>query len=148
MEQFRIMGPVYIVPSPSYTAVLPLPGESSVFDVLRETDGVDWEQTRRDTFNALSSGMRASWCRPIPGSPLKGGYDEGLEWPRTVPKLGEASEIGEEPGRSLEAFSNFALLIIEPLRVDYLELGTVPERRTIYAREPGQLEFEETIVVP
>ncbi|KIM69926.1 hypothetical protein SCLCIDRAFT_1207173 [Scleroderma citrinum Foug A] len=97
MEQFRVMGPVYIVPSPPYATVLPQPGQSPVFDVLRETDGVDWEQTRCDTFNALSSGMRASWCRPAPGSPLKGGYGEGLKWPQTVPKLGGLCRVGDGP---------------------------------------------------
>ena len=146
MEQFRIMGPVYIIPPPSHTSVVPQPGESAVFDALRETDGIDWEQTRRDTFNTLNPRMRASWCRPMPG-PLEGGYKEGLAWPQTVSKVGEAVSREDEE-RTLEALDNFALLVIEPLQVDYVELGTVPEKRTVYAREPGQLYFDETIVVP
>ncbi|KAL4068946.1 pyridoxamine 5'-phosphate oxidase-domain-containing protein [Scleroderma yunnanense] len=89
MEQFRIAGPVYIVPSPSYSGdgypTVPQPGQNPIFDALREVDGVDWERTRFDTFNALS---------PVPGSPMKA-YDEGLAWPQTVPRLGGLSRAGD-----------------------------------------------------
>ncbi|KAL4070391.1 pyridoxamine 5'-phosphate oxidase-domain-containing protein [Scleroderma citrinum] len=150
MEQFRIAGPVYIVPSPSYSGdgypTVPQPGQNPIFDALREVDGVDWERTRFDTFNALSPGMRASWCTPVPGSPMKA-YDEGLAWPQTVPRLGEAKTEDDERNQAT-AFGNFALLIIEPLQVDYLELGTERQRRTIYTREPGHLGFEQRMVVP
>lgn len=91
--------------------------------------------------------MRASWCRPVPGTPLKGGYDDALEWPESVPALGDAKNE-EEKKNVEEALKNFALVVIEPFEVDFVELGTRPEKRTIYRRKPQETEFTVTIVVP
>ncbi|KAI6015632.1 pyridoxamine 5'-phosphate oxidase-domain-containing protein [Pisolithus marmoratus] len=149
LEQFRISGRVYFVPSPSYAGTyphIPSPGYSILFDALRQQN-FDWEQTRLSTFNHLNGHMRASWCRPVPGTPMKGGYDDALEWPESLPALGEAKDEEEEKNVE-EALKNFALVVIEPFEVDFVELGTKPEKRTVYRREPQETEFTETIVVP
>lgn len=149
LEQFRISGRIFLVPSPSYEGScprIPPPGNSILFDALRQ-ENLDWEQTRLSTFNHLNGHMRASWCRPVPGTPMKGGYDDALEWPESVPALGEAKN--EEEKRNMEeALKNFALVVIEPFEVDFVELGTRPEKRTIYTRNPQETEFTVTIVVP
>ncbi|KAI6154124.1 pyridoxamine 5'-phosphate oxidase-domain-containing protein [Pisolithus tinctorius] len=55
----------------------------------------------------------------------------------------------EEEKRNVErALENFALVIIEPLGVDFVELGTRPEKRTMYRRNLRETEFTATIVVP
>lgn len=149
LEQFRISGRISLVPSSSYAGSypdIPSPGHSILFDALRQ-ENLNWEQTRLSTFNHLNGRMRASWCRPVPGTPLKGGYDDALEWPESLPALGEAKD--EEEKRNVEkALENFALVIIEPLEVDFVELGTRPEKRTMYRRNLRETEFTETIVVP
>lgn len=78
---------------------------------------------------------------------MKGGYDDALEWPESLPALGEAKDEEEEKNVE-EALKNFALVVIEPFEVDFVELGTKPEKRTVYRREPQETEFTETIVVP
>lgn len=116
-----------------------------MLDALRK-EGFDWEQERRAMFNKIGPYMRATWCRPTPGTPLNS-YDDGLEWPEELPMLDESRN--EKEKRDVEmAFGNFALLLIEPFEVDYVELGTKPDRRTMYRREPEQVKFVETIVVP
>ncbi|KAG6330164.1 hypothetical protein ID866_8924 [Astraeus odoratus] len=150
-EQFRITGRMFLVPAPSYTPSPHFPsppaqGESLVFDALRK-EGLDWQRTRIDTFDGLSGYMKASWCRAIPGTPMVGGYDEALQWPEELPKLHEASD--DEDKKNLQiALANFALVIIEPLQVNFVELATKPQKKTIYRRQPDQSEFTETIVVP
>ena len=89
--------------------------------------------------------MKATWCRPAPGSKLDGGYEEGNKWPDKLPKLGEAKN--EEEKRNLEqALGNFALMVIDPVEVDFVELGVVPNQRTKFTRE-GE-KWVEQIVVP
>lgn len=90
--------------------------------------------------------MKASWCRPgIPGTQLEGGYEEAKKWPQSLPKLGEAET--EQDKRNLEiALSNFALVVIDPFAVDYVDLGIVPNQRTKFTKE-GE-EWVEEIVVP
>jgi len=89
--------------------------------------------------------MRASWVRPPPGSPISS-YEEGKAWPKSLPKHGE--EDGDEERKLVEiALSNFALVILEPERVDYVELGVQPNQRTVYILSEGG-EWREQIVVP
>ena len=61
----------------------------------------------------------------------------------------------DEEKRELEtALANFALLLIEPFEVDYLELGVPPDmrdRRTRFERDwkdEHSVKFKETLVVP
>lgn len=109
-------------------------------------DKIDWEAKRRETFDELSGHMRASWCRPTPGSPLES-YDKAKEWPETVKKLSELDGATEEERKQTEvAFGNFALLLVDPTAVDYVELGVVPNQRTFFKKE-GE-KWAEQIVVP
>lgn len=94
----------------------------------------------------MSSHMKATWCRPVPGSRLEGGYEESKKW---LVKLEEPKESDSEETKKnwQTALDNFALLIIEPQEVDFLELGVVPNRRTLYRRTKDGL-WESDALVP
>lgn len=88
--------------------------------------------------------MKASWCRPVPGTKLEDGYEEAKKWPQKLPKLGEGTD--EEKHYLQIALANFALLVIDPVEVDYVELSVNPDQRTKFKKE-GESWVEE-IVVP
>ncbi|KAF5346163.1 hypothetical protein D9758_009968 [Tetrapyrgos nigripes] len=110
-------------------------------------ENFDWEKKRVEVFKTMSAYMKASWCRPVPGSPLQGGEDEAKKWPEKVEEPAEG-DGNEENRRNWEtALRNFALLLVDPIEVDYVELGVVPNRRTKFWRtEEGK--WEEMAVVP
>jgi pyridoxamine 5'-phosphate oxidase len=96
-------------------------------------------------FDTMSAHMRASWCAPVPGSVIEGGYEASYGWRKTLPKLGEA--VGEEEERDLGvALGNFALVVIEPVEVDHVELGVLPYRRTTFKIDGEGRWFEEAVV--
>lgn len=85
--------------------------------------------------------MRASFCRPVPGSRLQ---EDASQWPETVKSLDE--DDGKENKKNWEyGFGNFALLVIDPLEVDYLDMAVVPNRRWRQWVQEGKW-FEEEIV--
>ncbi|KAF7978024.1 hypothetical protein HWV62_1899 [Athelia sp. TMB] len=145
VEQYRVSG---------YTSIIPAPGNPLYgrFDpnhgpalTALKNEGINWEAKRIESFNSMSAHMKASWARPTPGSKLEGGYEEAKKWPVKLPKLGEAEN--EQEKHYLEiALANFALVIIDPYEVDYIEFGKVPDQRTIF-RKAGESWVEE-IVVP
>jgi len=90
--------------------------------------------------------MRATWCRPVPGSPLIGGEEEANKWPVRLEEPGVDSDEGSK-GNWETALTNFALLVIDPYECDYIELGVVPNRRTKFSRtEDG--DWKEEALVP
>jgi pyridoxamine 5'-phosphate oxidase len=89
--------------------------------------------------------MRAAWCRPTPGTPLEGGYDEMNDWPVRVPKPSEA-RTEKEKELAKVALSNYALIVIEPVEVDWVQMAVQPNRRTFFTREGGG--WKEKPVVP
>jgi len=144
-DQFRIYGPVRIVPSPD--AKLDSGSGSRepslALDRMEEQD-FDWEKKRLDVFDSMSAHMKASWCRPPPGSAMQS-YDEAKKWPQTVPKLGEA-ETEEDKRNQEQAMRNFALVLVEALEVDWVQLAEKPNQRTRFTRS-GE-EWKEDIIVP
>jgi len=144
-EQYRILGNASIIPTPShpyYARFDPVRGPA--LTALKK-EGIDWELKRSEVFDSMSEHMKASWCRPTPGSKLEGGYEEAKKWPRKLPKLGKAEN--EEDKKNLEmALGNFALVVIDPFEVDFVELGVVPNQRTKFTRDGEQ--WTEEIVVP
>jgi pyridoxamine 5'-phosphate oxidase len=139
-EQFRITGTASIVPDPTKQAK-PIAGTLAT---LAE-EGLDWEVKRKEVFNSMTPHMRASWCRAVPGTPMAGGYEEAKKWPETLPKLNEAKTDEEKKNQEF-ALSNFALVLIEPWAVDWVELGVIPNQRTNFTRKGDQ--WVEQIVVP
>lgn len=132
-EQYRIAGTAFLVPHEKHAARQPKQDELP--------PGYDWAAERRRAFDGVSGRIRASWCRPVPGSVLQ----PGTTWPETLPPLGEGgTEVEREQVQT--AFENFALLVVCPLAVDLVELKPVPNVRTRYAVSQGV--WEETPLVP
>lgn len=146
-ERFRILGRASVMPERGYSGAYPAP-RGVVYEALGE-DGFDWEAKRVEMFDRLSGHLKATRCQSVPGTPLTG-EDEMKNWPETLPKLGEAKN--EEERKSCGTMlSNFALLLIEPFEVDYLELGVQPNRRTRFERDwkdERSIEFKEILVIP
>ena len=143
MDQFRLTGKVTLVPEPGNGAFHS--GGSPGFESLSE-GGMDWEAKRVEVFDNLSGGMRASWCRPTPGSVMKGGYGEAEKWPETIPTTAGARNEKEKELVEM-ALGNFALVLIEPTFVDWVQLSAVPDRRTFFDRGRDGV-WTETVVVP
>ncbi|KAI0249516.1 hypothetical protein BJV78DRAFT_1283919 [Lactifluus subvellereus] len=145
-DQFRISGLARIFVAPEHAisapprAALGCAGIGAV-----EASGIDWEAKRRELFDAVSEKMRATWCRPAPGMPLKGGYEEMNDWPVRVPKPSE-TKTEKEKELAKVALSNYAIIVIEPLKVDWVQLAISPNRRTFFTREGGS--WREEPVVP
>ncbi|KAG5642394.1 hypothetical protein DXG03_002852 [Asterophora parasitica] len=150
-EQFRISGLASAIPAPTNSLykhflhnVRNAKPTSAVAAFSRED--FNWEAKRLEVFKSMSVHMKASWCRPVPGTRLEGGEEEAKKWPVRVEEPGEDAD--EETRRNWEtALGNFALLIVDPTEVDYVELGVVPNRRTRFWKTTDGV-WEEEAVVP
>ena len=82
----------------------------------------------------MKPAMKASWCAPVaPGSAIPS-YDEPSKWPREVPNFEDLKS--EEDKKNYEtALGNFAMVVLEPRKVDWVQLGERPNRRTIFTSE-------------
>ena len=140
-DQFRIAGLARIFAAPEH-AIHTSPRAALG---AAESSSIDWEAKRRELFDAVSEHMRAAWCRPTPGTPLEGGYDEMNDWPVRVPKPSEARTEKEKELAKI-ALSNYALIVIEPVEVDWVQMAVQPNRRTFFTREGGG--WKEKPVVP
>ncbi|CAE6526466.1 unnamed protein product [Rhizoctonia solani] len=148
--QFRIGARAYILPAPSHA----LHSEFPLSELSQNSGGdsgpdapetaKDWEALRIRTYNNLSPPLRASFARPIPGSPLKDPAD-AEKWPQELPETGK-EETEEEKKYVKEALENFSLVVVEPLQVDFVEFAVVPNRRTQWSFD-GQ-KWDEMGVVP
>ena len=145
LDQFRISGPARIFAAPKHS-ISPLHDAPDCAGIKAlEASGFDWETKRRELFDAVSEDMRATWCRPTPGRPLTGGYEEMDDWPTNVPKPSDAKTEKEKELAEL-ALSNYAIIVIEPLNVDWVQLAIKPNRRTLFIREG--VDWKEQAVVP
>ncbi|TFK49769.1 hypothetical protein OE88DRAFT_1662424 [Heliocybe sulcata] len=140
-EQFRISAQSYIISGtehPLYEKCKP----DHMAATARE-DRASWETRRRQMFDAMSPPMKAGWLRPAPGSKLGGGREESKAWVETIPKQGDL-KTDEEKKNWENALANFALMVFMPSKVDYVELGVVPNRRRMYVRD-GEAWTEEDV---
>ena len=146
-DQFRISGPARIFAAPEHSTISSPPRDAPDCAGIKalEATGIDWEAKRRELFDAVNEKMRAAWCRPPPGSLLKGGYEEMDDWPTNVPKPSDAKTEKEKNLAEL-ALSNYAIIVIEPLRVDWVQMAIKPNRRTLFTREG--IDWKEEIAVP
>lgn len=144
LDQFRISGLARVFASPQKSMSAPLHTAAECVGInALEMAGVDWEAKRRELFDAVNEEMRATWSRPTPGAPL--GDVEANDWPIRVPKPNEAKTDREKELAEL-ALSNYAIIVIEPLRVDWVQMATKPNQRTFFTRtEDG---WNEEAVVP
>ncbi|KIP03846.1 hypothetical protein PHLGIDRAFT_129913 [Phlebiopsis gigantea 11061_1 CR5-6] len=163
-DQFRLLAKANIIPPPdsrlktitsslqgfSITALDEAGEESEDEGDRLGTDGkYDWEKKRREVFEGMKPAMRASWCAPVaPGSPISS-YDEPSKWPREVPNL-EDLKTDEDRKNYETALSNFAMVVFEPFKIDWVQLGEQPNRRTEFIRKGSAdvVHWEEQIVAP
>jgi len=141
-EQYRIAGRAHIVPAQKHALHKHF---VHAVGALGQGASFDWEAKRLEVFRSMSAHMKASWCRPVPGSRLEGGADEAKKWPVKL----EEPKPGDEEGKRLWEMSlaNFALVVIEPQDVDYVELDPLPNRRTRFWRTSSG-EWNEEALVP
>ncbi|KAJ7196177.1 pyridoxamine 5'-phosphate oxidase-domain-containing protein [Mycena haematopus] len=140
-EQYRIAGRAHIVPAPGHALHKHF---LHTIGPLSEGGKYDWEVKRIEVFKSMSPMMKASWCRPTPGSRIEGGEDEAKKWPTEL----EEPKPGDAEGKRLweMSLSNFSLVVIEPQDVDYVELHPIPNRRTRFWRSSGGVWNEEALV--
>ncbi|KDQ15610.1 hypothetical protein BOTBODRAFT_54505 [Botryobasidium botryosum FD-172 SS1] len=140
-EQYRIGAMVHLLPPPDHELAPSFPGTRLA------GPNFDWEAYRRVVFNEkIPAFMRASFCRPPPGSPMES-YDEGNEWPEELPTEEEATDEKEKELLKW-SLSNFGLIVVEPLTVDLVEFAMTPNHRTQWKRQDGSEEWSKQIVVP
>ncbi|KAI5120803.1 hypothetical protein M0805_002430 [Coniferiporia weirii] len=166
-EQLRIIGTAHVLPSPDFS--LRASGEAEYTDkekediegavkALREAfprvelggETFDWEALRGEQFDVMSGHMRASWFRPTPGTRLDN-PELADSWPQKLPKRKEVADEDtdmnpEMKGQVDAALRNFALVVIDPTEVDYVELGVVPNRRTRFFKNEEGSWMEEALV--
>ncbi|GAA5967316.1 hypothetical protein JCM11641_000510 [Rhodosporidiobolus odoratus] len=154
-HQFRIVGPAYILPSPSFsttpstfgtdpsasTLTFPFPAAK-----LAPYEGFNWEDERVRQFRKLSPELRASFYRPVPGSRLTEWDGKMEDLPETLPETVEDAE-GEEQKKEVEqAMNNMALIVIDPIAVDLVDLGSMPNVRTLWLVSDSGEWSEEGLV--
>jgi pyridoxamine 5'-phosphate oxidase len=109
---------------------------------------LDWEKKRLEVFSNMSTHMRAAWCRPPPGEPFKtdNPEEEWKDWPVSVDL--PAIDGSEENMKNWEfAFGNFALMVVDPEFVDWVDMDVKPNRRwQLWRKEDGT--WDEREVVP
>ncbi|GAW03746.1 pyridoxamine 5 -phosphate oxidase- fmn-binding [Lentinula edodes] len=159
-EQFRISGVGSIIPSPQdplykqfiYSTTSSAISSPNTGMAALSRENFDWEAKRKEVFKTMSAHMKASWCRPTPGSPLIGGQEEAKTWPERVdePKDSDESDESEEEKKNRKnwdvALRNFALILVDPTEVDYVELGVFPNRRTLFNKSTQGLWKEQELV--
>ena len=158
MEQFRIAGRALVVPAPKHTLDLITrarlvswfePGIKALRDQgLEEGDGgvFEFERKRQEVYDAMPSVLKAEWARPIAPGAIVDSLDVLDGWACDIPQRKDI-KTEEDRTRWEAGLENFAMVLIEPMRVDWLQLGVLPNRRTIFTRtdDPGQ-GWTETFV--
>ena len=153
-QQFRFIANVYIVPEPRhhlYDYFLREVGREVNVASFKE---VNWEKKRVELFRGMSEHMRASWCRPTPGTKLEEGQKAAKMWPEKLIEPDESIDNKEyETTKRLwdTALANFAIMVINPIEVDFIDLGVIPNFRSVFTKrlfDGGGVEWVEEEVVP
>lgn len=145
--QLRISGTLHVLPRAGHALRARFPFERLSpphAPGVAETERFDWDAERTRIFNKLNAGLLASFCRPTPGSDHPAGEAAlasarpkdatNSPWPLELPQPG-GEETEEQRQQLAEAERNFALVVMEPRRVDVVKLAD--DQRTIYELRPG-----------
>lgn len=149
-DQYRITGRAFILPRPDHPLHKQFQEHAKRLapPMTKTKEEFDWESERRRIFEKLSPAIRASFCRPIPGTPLAakdrqdGGKDyDPNDWPVEL-KMDGDKELIEQ------SLSNFSLIVIEPFVVDWCQLNEQPNKREVYRKDTSTGEWSSTAVAP
>ena len=159
-QQFRFIANVYIVPEPRhhlysyFEQSLDKAGRESGLASFRQTSE-DWEKKRLELFRSMSAQMKACWCRPTPGTKLEGGQETAKTWPEKIDEPDEhnANKREYEVAKKLwdTALGNFAMMLIDPIEVDFVDVGVAPNFRSLFEKrvlDEGGVEWVEEELVP
>lgn len=113
------------MPNPSHPLYQQFPHTKlSPYSTSQESSkAFDWNSERIRIFRKMSPSLRASYCRPIPGTPLShhgenGGDIDPKTFPTELPTDLDA-KTEEEKKFIKEALLNMALIVIEPFEIDW-----------------------------
>lgn len=145
--QFRISGTVHVLPTPGHPLRSLFPFERlsppRAPDAMDSGEAFDWDGERTRIFNKLNAGLLASFCRPTPGTPHPNADrldsaepkdDTSSPWPLELPQPGK-EENDKQKEQLKESEKNFALVVVEPYKVDLVNLAD--DTRTIYELVSG-----------
>jgi hypothetical protein len=155
-QQFRILSDMFLVPAPDnahyarWRDVLATAQPGTALELFKEED---WEARRVAVFLTMSAHMKASWCKPVPGSVLRGGEDEAKSWPERVEEPNESmpEEEYKEAKRNWDrALNNFALMLIDPIEIDFVDLSVNPNTRSLFSKTVDgiNITWNEQALVP
>ncbi|KAF7307517.1 Pyridox-oxase-2 domain-containing protein [Mycena indigotica] len=143
-EQYRIAGTARVIPAPGEGLYKHFVHTLVELQNTAKPSSFDWEAKRLAVFRSMSPFMKASWCRPVPGSRLEGGQEEARKWPTEIHE--PAADDAEAKKLWDMSLGNFALVVIEPSEVDHIELAPVPNLRTRYWRSNNGVWKDEELV--
>lgn len=123
-EQYRIRALTYVVPPPSLQSEFPkfMPAGKKLNPQNLGSIEFDWECERKRIFEKVSPGLQASFLRSIPGEKLEHVPDD------QQPKSYWPTEINTDEEKSM-ALDRFALVVLDPISVDFLKLKDEPNER-------------------
>lgn len=147
--QFRISGTVHVLPTSGHPlrSLFPFERLSPPRNADAMEDGetkFDWDGERKRIFEKLNAGLLASFCRLTPGTAhpnadrleqAKPKDDTSSPWPLELPQPGK-EENDQQKKQLEESEKNFALVVVEPYKVDLVNLAE--DTRTIYELVPGE----------
>lgn len=125
MHQYRIRGRAFILPHPSHPLYAKFPhSRLSPYTKSQESSKpFDWDSERVRIFRKMSPALRASYCRPTPGTPLSHNGENGTDIdPKTFPTelpTDLDAKTDEEKMHIKEALLNMAIIVIEPFDIDW-----------------------------
>ena len=117
-HQFRIRGRSYIYGQEGHPI-------NATFPVARlSPPGItpfNFNEERKRIFRKMSPGLRASYCRPVPGTPLDSTNPpiDPSTFPKELPIDLDENASEQEKAWLEEAMGQMALLVIEPFEVDW-----------------------------
>lgn len=152
-DQFRITGDAYLVPGPAHPehGAFASNGHARRLapPALKDDGKFDWEQERYRIFEKISPAIRASFVRPIPGTPMKAA-DRGEKGGKDYKYDDFPLELKMDGDKALldESLKNFALMVIEPHTVDWCQLNEQPNVRAIWRKDRSSGDWTKTDVSP
>ncbi|KAL8276942.1 hypothetical protein RQP46_010670 [Phenoliferia psychrophenolica] len=143
-HQFRVRAKAFILPPAGHTFLSLFPSTELSPPGLAN---FNWESERLRQFRKLNGPLRASFVRPIPGTPLEGTDIDPSTFPKTLPSDLDESATPKEKEQIREALKNFSLIVMDPFDVDMCDLSTDPHERVQWTKaEDGK--WAESAVVP